>query len=292
MAKNKEEKVVIRKCHNCGRPIDEDKNFCLHCGETYTEIDPSVKKEANKARAKKALIISGIVLAACLVIAAVVLLIVRSVQKSDYLRVTEYLKEEGKFDKFYKVYTVEINDETYLSCSEEDETKFYLVRDYEVEGFKTKIKIAIDEDSKDEYKWEAFLSYEGGNYAQNFTGNYTGTLDPNVFTSKEGFVKIDKTTPEQDEEESVEESEEEESEASALAQTSSSSSEQDDSSEEQINPEEDIRESARQNVSFEVRTMILDLHRFFEKESGILVTIKDFGFLKYYEYMESLNPLK
>ena len=31
----KEKKPVIRKCHKCGKPLDEDKDFCLYCGETY-----------------------------------------------------------------------------------------------------------------------------------------------------------------------------------------------------------------------------------------------------------------
>ena len=99
MAKEKKEKVVVRKCHHCKKPLDEGKDFCLYCGHTYTEEDPfaAQKKAKRIAILIKLLIKAAIVLGAMLVVATVVILLVRAINKSDFLKVIEFIKEEGEF---------------------------------------------------------------------------------------------------------------------------------------------------------------------------------------------------
>lgn len=96
--KEKKEKVVIRKCHHCHKPLDEGKDFCLHCGHTYTEEDPfAAEKKAKKMkRLRKLLVILGIIAAIALVIFIAVTLILKEVNKSDFLRITEFIKSEGE----------------------------------------------------------------------------------------------------------------------------------------------------------------------------------------------------
>ncbi len=99
MAKEKKEKVVIRKCHYCKKPLDEGKDFCLHCGHTYTEEDPfaQAKKDKKKRFWKKLAIKLGIALGIALVIAVAVIFIVKEINKSDYSRIVLFIREEGEF---------------------------------------------------------------------------------------------------------------------------------------------------------------------------------------------------
>ncbi|MBE6624909.1 MAG: hypothetical protein E7622_04605 [Ruminococcaceae bacterium] len=99
MAKEKKEKVVIRKCHYCKKPLDEGKDFCLHCGHTYTEEDPfaNEKKAKRKKFWIKSAIKAGIVLGILLVIAIAVFFIVKAITKSDFSKVIEFIQEEGEF---------------------------------------------------------------------------------------------------------------------------------------------------------------------------------------------------
>lgn len=97
--KEKKEKVVIRKCHHCHKPLDEGKTFCLHCGHTYTEEDPfaAEKKAKRMKRLRKLLVFLGIVAVIALAIFITVTLILKEINKSDFLRITEFIKSEGEF---------------------------------------------------------------------------------------------------------------------------------------------------------------------------------------------------
>ena len=52
MAKEKKQKTVVRKCHYCGKPLEEGKDFCLHCGHTYTVEDPLAAEKKAKRKKK------------------------------------------------------------------------------------------------------------------------------------------------------------------------------------------------------------------------------------------------
>lgn len=97
--KEKKEKVVIRKCHHCHKPLEEGKSFCLHCGHTYTEADPfAAEKKAKKKKILiKWLIRLAILVGIALVIMTAVLLILKEINKSHFLRITEFIKSEGEF---------------------------------------------------------------------------------------------------------------------------------------------------------------------------------------------------
>lgn len=97
--KPKKEKVVVRKCHHCHKPLDEGKDFCLHCGHTYTEEDPfaAEKKAKRMKRLKKLLVFLGIVAGIALAVYLTVFFILKEINKSDFKRITEFIKSEGDF---------------------------------------------------------------------------------------------------------------------------------------------------------------------------------------------------
>lgn len=99
MAKEKKEKVVVRKCHHCKKPLAEGKDFCLYCGHTYTEEDPfaAQKKAKRIAILIKSLIKAAIVLGILLAVAVAALLLWKAINKSDFLKVIEFIKDEGEF---------------------------------------------------------------------------------------------------------------------------------------------------------------------------------------------------
>lgn len=215
----KKPKPIIRKCHNCGKVLDEDKDFCLHCGETYREVVKE-KKKMSKAQIKKLLIISGIALAACLIIALTTFLIYRYVTQSRYFRVVNYINEMGESEAIeivdretenlieVEAKMAEMDENTYLYCFEGDETRFYIHRyfiaqEYNENGkvtgeFKIDLDICLDEQTPRAYTWNAILVYDAkdGYQGYDFKRFYKGALDPYDFTYTEGTLEAEKLADE------------------------------------------------------------------------------------------------
>lgn len=207
MAKNNEEKVIIRKCHHCGKPLDQDKNFCLHCGHVYQEIDKEAVKAARRGKAKKFWIKFAIYGSMAAVLAVIILLIVQAALKSDHFRVVEYLKEEGATET-EGVYRINLKEEpdknatTYVTCTDADTESFVLVYEEKTETFDTIIKVFLTVADTSSYNWEcSFVYHDDKQQAYNFEETYTGTLDPSVFTTKEGEVSVNIPVPEPSEDE-------------------------------------------------------------------------------------------
>lgn len=379
MAKEKKEKVVVRKCHYCKKPLDEGKDFCLHCGHTYTEEDPhAAEKKAKKKKKMIGLLIKlGILLGALAIIATVVLIIVHEVNKSDYLRITNFIRKNGEFvegtgvedeeesveessdgaeaeagalssvesteespdgesddvsgteseselveeeerrmilPETFDRYVYYLNDSTYLSCGVDDKSKFYITYDDFIEGFQTLITIEINEETPNEYLWEATVSYESDNVIDaqyNITRSYHGFFDPADFSLNEGDVQIaikeaideeagdeggdDTVTEDESSADTETETETEESEDEANTESGDDESEGEEGEEDAppplLDPEEYIRNAALEIVTMQVREMIYDLYECIEKNE-IPASLDDLGFTKYQEYLDSLDPLK
>lgn len=105
--KMKEEKPIIRKCHNCGRVLDEGRSFCLHCGETYRVVE-KVKKPVNV----KLIIKLSIIFLAILLVAGAVIYVAKLIEhdrnESRFVRTVNYIMENGK----YMEYEEEVKFET------------------------------------------------------------------------------------------------------------------------------------------------------------------------------------
>lgn len=207
---DKQKKPVVRKCHNCGKVLDEDKDFCLHCGETYQDIKR--KRNINKRK----LILWIVILAVVALIATAIIVGVKLYKdyqnQSRYWRVVEYIKDVGKEERIettdesgetatVKKYTVKLSDQIYIYCTEKDENRFYLCTSIvtvgDIEGdeteFKLDVEICIDEETKNKtnlYEWKATVSNNAitGNQDYDFVRTYTGTLDPAIFDVNAGDV--------------------------------------------------------------------------------------------------------
>ena len=109
----KEKKPVIRKCHKCGKPLDEDKDFCLYCGETYQN-----KKKERKPVNKKLVIMLSIIVSALIVLAVVAVIVVNMViaymNESRYERLVKYIKANGEV-----VYDIVLTEPAESTSSEE-----------------------------------------------------------------------------------------------------------------------------------------------------------------------------
>lgn len=122
MAKEKTPKPVVRKCHNCGKPLDEGKDFCLHCGETY-QVVAKKKKPFNTKLFIKLLIIFVVV--ALLATATIIIVnrIREDMNESRYVRLVNYIKDNGISTTLadMKAGKIEDGEEESEESEEEDE---------------------------------------------------------------------------------------------------------------------------------------------------------------------------
>lgn len=304
--KEKKEKVAQRKCHHCGKPLEEGKEFCLHCGHTYTEEDPFAEEKKAKRTKKliKLSVILGTVIAIVAIVAVAAILIIKDVNKSDFERVVEYIMSEGEADA-QGVYSVKVNSNLSLTCTEDDKDCFKMVYTDTVDGFDTKITVTVDESANDnEYLWDVYLSYVSPEVGStfDFAYEYSGYFDPALvdYTDKTpGVVVIDKVEelPEgeessESESEQITESSTEESSEQTESSTESGDGEGEGEEEEIIVPPDvAIKEAAVDMVSWYLGQMVYDFATFSDK-NNIRAELDSLGFTKLYNYLESLNPLK
>lgn len=164
--KEKAPKPIIRKCPNCGKPLDEDKDFCLHCGETYHE-KVKEKKPLNKALLKKIIIIVAIALVVAAIAGVIITLVIADMNESRYERMVDYIKDKGRryvldegavpaeesssegesegestedteseeIPEEVAIYKLSLDEETYIYCYEDAENTFYLCREIETKEY-------------------------------------------------------------------------------------------------------------------------------------------------------------
>lgn len=188
--KAKEEKPIIRKCHNCGKVLDDDKDFCLHCGETYRVVE-KVKKPVNKKLIIKLSIIFVVVALLAVAVAFVVKLIRDDMNESRFVRTVNYILENGSREEYeveqrFETPDVIVSDEEESSSientsatssdedeeEEEEETTEDAVKYIYVIDIDDRTQLYCFEDATDTFH----LKRESTTYEHNYKGEVSGQL--------------------------------------------------------------------------------------------------------------------